>query len=77
MLDKLSPTEICKSVVPVRNSLLCFEVSDRSFHQVSEVFSKTKTRLSINGWLHGPINHRPIPQPFLLPQTSTFKTIEV
>ena len=43
------------------NSLLFFEVSDRSFHQVAEVLSKSKTRYSINGWFHGEINHRPEP----------------
>ena len=58
-VENLQPIEIVKSIVPRENILLFFEVSDRSFHQVAEVLSDDKTRLSIHGWFHGPVNHRP------------------
>jgi hypothetical protein len=57
--ENCQPIQVAKSIVPVQNRIMFFEVSDRSFHQVAEVLSKTKIRLSINGWFHGPINYRP------------------
>ncbi len=54
-----------------------FEVSDRSFHQVAEVLSQTKSRLSINGWFHGKINKRPIAHLDPVPETKDIKEIEV
>ena len=48
----LTPFEIEKSIVPSRNSLIFFEVSDTSFHQVSEVLSLNSSRLSLTGWFH-------------------------
>jgi Rps23 Pro-64 3,4-dihydroxylase Tpa1-like proline 4-hydroxylase len=63
--------------VPRKNSLLFFEVSDRSFHQVSEIFSQNKTRLSINGWFHGPINYRPEPYIEIFPEPSPYIDVEV
>lgn len=57
--DNFEPIEIVKSLLPLNNRLLFFEVSDRSYHQVAEVLSKDKIRLSIHGWFHGPVNHRP------------------
>jgi Rps23 Pro-64 3,4-dihydroxylase Tpa1-like proline 4-hydroxylase len=49
-VENLQPIKIVKSLTPKQNSLLFFEVSDKSFHQVSEVLSQNKTRFSINGW---------------------------
>ncbi len=46
----MQPVQIAKTLTPKRNALLLFEVSDKSFHQVSEVLAKDKTRFSINGW---------------------------
>ncbi|XP_072321427.1 prolyl 3-hydroxylase OGFOD1 [Eucyclogobius newberryi] len=53
------PKEISKTIVPTRNTLVIFEVSPVSFHQVSEVLSKDKCRLSLSGWFHGPSLERP------------------
>uniref|UniRef100_A0A8C6UKM5 Prolyl 3-hydroxylase OGFOD1 n=1 Tax=Neogobius melanostomus TaxID=47308 RepID=A0A8C6UKM5_9GOBI len=53
------PKDIVKSIVPTRNTLVLFEVSPVSFHQVSEVFSKDKCRLSLGGWFHGLSLERP------------------
>nr|CAD7433913.1 unnamed protein product [Timema monikensis] len=48
------PTEIVRSILPEENSLVFFEVCDHSFHQVSEVLTRSKLRLSVNGWFHLP-----------------------
>lgn len=59
ILDENQPCRIVKSLLPKRNRLAFFEVTDKSYHQVAEVLNpKQGTRLSINGWLHGPVNHR-------------------
>ncbi|XP_029830714.3 prolyl 3-hydroxylase OGFOD1 [Ixodes scapularis] len=55
------PRDIVRSVVPRYNSLAFFEVSPVSFHQVAEVLSEDKLRLSIGGWFHGPPIQRPPP----------------
>lgn len=47
------PDSVVKSLTPASNSLIFFEVSEKSFHQVSEVLSENKTRLSLSGWFHG------------------------
>ncbi|XP_070616600.1 prolyl 3-hydroxylase OGFOD1 [Erythrolamprus reginae] len=57
--DHFQPSQIVKSLVPSWNSLAFFEVSPVSFHQVSEVVSKEKCRLSVSGWFHGPSVARP------------------
>ncbi|KAM6430490.1 prolyl 3-hydroxylase OGFOD1 [Liasis olivaceus] len=57
--DHFQPLQIVKSLVPSWNSLIFFEVSPVSFHQVSEVVSKGKCRLSVSGWFHGPSVARP------------------
>lgn len=67
------PKNIVRSLVPQWNTFAFFEVSPISFHQVAEVLSKDKTRLSINGWFHGPPIDRPPkykdpPRPFLYPK---------
>ncbi|XP_022599502.1 prolyl 3-hydroxylase OGFOD1 [Seriola dumerili] len=53
------PQSIVKSLVPSWNTLVLFEVSPVSFHQVSEVLSQDKCRLSLSGWFHGPPLERP------------------
>ncbi|XP_033013161.1 prolyl 3-hydroxylase OGFOD1 isoform X1 [Lacerta agilis] len=58
--DNFQPLEIVKSVIPSWNSLTFFEVSPVSFHQVAEVVSKEKCRLSVSGWFHGPSVARPV-----------------
>ncbi|KAF9114167.1 hypothetical protein BGX27_011523 [Mortierella sp. AM989] len=49
------PIEVAQSLVPVRNTLAFFELSSVSYHQVAEVLSRDKTRISISGWFHGPL----------------------
>ncbi|XP_059145814.1 prolyl 3-hydroxylase OGFOD1-like [Physella acuta] len=72
--DNGQPSCVVKSVVPTRNSFLFFEVSTKSFHQVAEVLSQDKTRLSISGWFHGtPVTRPPVyvePLPPALPYGS-------
>lgn len=54
------PRNVIKSLVPSYNSLSWFEVCEASHHQVSEVFSTGKTRLSVHGWLHSsPVEQQP------------------
>jgi len=47
-----NPGCVSRRLVPSDNSLVFFEVSPVSFHQVSEVLAD-KTRLSLGGWFHG------------------------
>jgi len=54
-----NPKDVVQKLVPQNNSFAFFEVSPISFHQVSEVLSTTKTRLSVGGWFHGPTLPRP------------------
>ena len=52
-LDELGhPSSIVQRLVPKTNSMAFFEVTEKSFHQVSEVLTKDKCRLSIGGWFH-------------------------
>uniref|UniRef100_A0A6Q2YU18 Prolyl 3-hydroxylase OGFOD1 n=1 Tax=Esox lucius TaxID=8010 RepID=A0A6Q2YU18_ESOLU len=53
------PDNVVKSLVPSWNTLVLFEVSPTSFHQVAEVLSEDKCRLSLSGWFHGPSLERP------------------
>ncbi|CAF99561.1 unnamed protein product, partial [Tetraodon nigroviridis] len=53
------PQSIVKTLVPLLNTLVLFEVSPVSFHQVAEVLTKDKCRLSLSGWFHGPCLERP------------------
>ncbi|XP_037527882.1 prolyl 3-hydroxylase OGFOD1 isoform X2 [Rhipicephalus sanguineus] len=55
------PRDIVRSILPRFNSLVFFEVSPVSFHQVAEVLSEDKVRLSVGGWFHGPPVSRPDP----------------
>ncbi|XP_034536831.1 prolyl 3-hydroxylase OGFOD1 [Notolabrus celidotus] len=57
--SNLQPQSILKSLVPSLNTFILFEVSPVSFHQVSEVLSQDKCRLSLSGWFHGPCLDRP------------------
>ncbi|XP_066205432.1 prolyl 3-hydroxylase OGFOD1 [Saccopteryx leptura] len=57
--EHFQPQQIVKSLTPSWNTLVFFEVSPVSFHQVSEVLSEEKSRLSISGWFHGPSLTRP------------------
>uniref|UniRef100_T2M9H1 uS12 prolyl 3-hydroxylase n=1 Tax=Hydra vulgaris TaxID=6087 RepID=T2M9H1_HYDVU len=47
------PSDIKRILVPSFNSLVFFEVTEKSFHQVSEVLSNSKSRLTVSGWFHG------------------------
>ncbi|KAM9765677.1 prolyl 3-hydroxylase OGFOD1 [Menidia menidia] len=57
--SNFQPQSKIKSLVPSWNTLILFEVSPVSFHQVSEVLSQDKCRLSLSGWFHGPSLERP------------------
>ncbi|XP_072278939.1 prolyl 3-hydroxylase OGFOD1 [Pyxicephalus adspersus] len=57
--EKSQPGPIVKSLIPSWNTLVFFEVSPISFHQVSEVLSEEKCRLSVSGWFHGSSLERP------------------
>ncbi|XP_060041503.1 prolyl 3-hydroxylase OGFOD1 isoform X2 [Erinaceus europaeus] len=52
--EHFQPKQIVKSLIPSWNTLVFFEVSPVSFHQVSEVLSEDVSRLSVSGWFHGP-----------------------
>ncbi|KAG0301089.1 Prolyl 3-hydroxylase ogfod1 [Dissophora globulifera] len=49
------PVDVAQSLVPVRNTLAFFELSSVSYHQVAEVLTRDKSRISISGWFHGPL----------------------
>lgn len=53
------PGEVVKSLTPTHNSFVFFEVTPKSFHQVNEVLTQDKTRLSVGGWFHGSTHPRP------------------
>ncbi|XP_051884091.1 prolyl 3-hydroxylase OGFOD1 isoform X2 [Pristis pectinata] len=57
--DHYQPWQIVKSLTPSWNTLVFFEVSPVSHHQVSEVLVEGKCRLSVSGWFHGPSLERP------------------
>ncbi|XP_040471746.1 prolyl 3-hydroxylase OGFOD1 [Falco naumanni] len=57
--EHFQPQQIVKSLVPSWNTLVFFEVCPFSFHQVSEILSEEKCRLSVSGWFHGPSIVRP------------------
>lgn len=62
--EKGLPRNIVHSIIPEYNSLVFFEVSDCSYHQVAEVTSAEFSRWTINGWFHGPkkVVHPPRPE---------------
>lgn len=49
--DKGKPGSVAKVYPPKANSLMLFEVSTKSFHEVTESLSDKK-RYTITGWLH-------------------------
>ena len=53
VLEHGIPSKIVHSIVPDCNMLSVFEVTEKSFHQVSEVVKDSQARLSVNGWYHG------------------------
>lgn len=52
------PRNVIQSIIPKWNSMAFFELSPTSYHQVSEVLTKSKIRLSISGWFHGSLRTR-------------------
>jgi len=49
--NKEGKSELVDSILPEYNSLIMFEVSDRSWHQVSEITSDIQ-RLTLTGWYY-------------------------
>lgn len=47
------PRNVIKSLIPELNSFVFFEVTDNSYHQVSEVLIEGKSRLTVSGWFYG------------------------
>ena len=45
-------SKLVDSIIPEYNSLIMFEVSDSSWHQVSEIMLDIQ-RLTVTGWYHG------------------------
>uniref|UniRef100_A0A914CW86 Prolyl 4-hydroxylase alpha subunit domain-containing protein n=1 Tax=Acrobeloides nanus TaxID=290746 RepID=A0A914CW86_9BILA len=59
------PSQIAKSLVPKANNFVFFQVQANSWHSVSEVICKDKSRLSLNGWFHAdntPLAPEPKPE---------------
>lgn len=50
-----------KSIIPGFNKFVFFEVTAKSFHQVSEVIRNDVRRLALSGWFYG----EPLPRPDL------------
>lgn len=63
------PKDVVTSLVPRSNTLVFFEVTPVSFHQVAEIVSEDKVRLSVGGWFHGPPVQRP--RPYVEPVDAT------
>ena len=49
--DDAGKSKLVKSIIPEYNSLIMFEVSDKSWHQVGEVLEDIQ-RLTVTGWYH-------------------------
>jgi len=49
--DVSGASKLVKSIIPEYNSLIMFEVSDKSWHQVNEVLEDIQ-RLTVTGWYH-------------------------
>ena len=49
--DKTGVSKLVKSIIPEYNSLIMFEVSEKSWHQVNEVLEDIQ-RLTVTGWYH-------------------------
>ena len=67
--ENQQPTTYEVSLVPKLNNFVFFEVCPTSFHQVREVLSRDKVRLSVNGWFKGPKVYevRPYRERFVCP----------
>ncbi|CAB3411156.1 unnamed protein product [Caenorhabditis bovis] len=68
-----NPTTVAKELLPLRNSFMIFEVSEKSWHRVAEMLGE-EPRLSINGWFHSkriiePKKPRPETVPKFKPST--------
>ena len=50
--DTKSPVNIIKKIFPNKNQLTLFEVTEKSFHEVGEIISEDKLRVSISGWFY-------------------------
>ncbi len=50
--DTNSPVNIIKKIIPNKNQLTLFEVTEKSFHEVEEISSEDKLRVSISGWFY-------------------------
>lgn len=50
----VNPRNIVERIVPKRNRLAVFQVSQKSFHYVEEVLSQSKNRYSLTGWFYYP-----------------------
>ena len=51
-LVKHQVIEMIKKILPKFNSVVFFEVSDRSSQQIVDLLSKFNTNLTISGWFH-------------------------
>ncbi|MDP6907237.1 MAG: 2OG-Fe(II) oxygenase family protein, partial [Candidatus Marinimicrobia bacterium] len=49
--DNAGKSKLVKSIIPEYNSLIMFEVSDKSWHQVGEILEDIQ-RLTVTGWYH-------------------------
>ena len=49
--DETGSSKLVKSIIPEYNSLIMFEVSDKSWHQVNEILEDIQ-RLTVTGWYH-------------------------
>ncbi|KAK9722728.1 putative component of NuA3 histone acetyltransferase complex [Basidiobolus ranarum] len=50
---KDQPAEVIHSIVPKWNSVAFFQVGTTSFHEVTEILTASKDRISITGWFYG------------------------
>ncbi len=79
--DSFLPTHKARALLPKWASFTFFEVSELSYHQVREVLSANKHRVSIGGWFHGaPLKRKtPIvePLPASLPPVSIDTTLAI
>ena len=51
-IDESNTSKLVDSIIPEYNSLIMFEVSKHSWHQVGEILQDIQ-RLTVTGWYHG------------------------
>ena len=51
-IDESNASKLVDSIIPEYNSLIMFEVSKHSWHQVGEILQDIQ-RLTVTGWYHG------------------------